>query len=411
VEFLILTVLITMTISFLCSLLEACLMSLSVVDIAKISEKNKFVGSIWKNFRDNIQKPIAVILIINTFANSAGAAIAGSQFIMIFEPKWIWLFSIIFSLLIIQWSEILPKTLGYRNNKTVAKIFGLPLRALVYIFSPLVWITQFLNKPFVSKQKKSETETLGNIDVLTRFAALNNLITKEQAKLIMRSIGLSQAKILDIMLPRDKIKFLSSNMSLQDALLAAHLHYHTRYPIVENGDLDKIIGYVNFKDIVMALHINPQNPTLYGITRPIMVVMENEKVTNALNKFFAGHHHIAIVRNEKGSVTGLVTLEDVIEEVFGEIQDEFDILPCFIRAMPEKRFLVGGATQMSDLKRKICEDFPDTNQTIDEWIRSHFKKSLTRNTQISIGQYNFIVTKIRRSHIHEVIIECKKSNI
>ena len=133
-----------MIIAFGCSLLEACLMSLSLADIANITEKRQAIGSIWKNFRDNIQKPIATILVINTLATTMGAALSGTQFARLFGVKWVWLYSLIFAIMMIQWSEILPKTLGYRHNRLVAMVFGLPLEALVIGMTPLLSVTQFL---------------------------------------------------------------------------------------------------------------------------------------------------------------------------------------------------------------------------------------------------------------------------
>ena len=404
----IITVLTTMTLAFMCNLLEACLLSLSLADIAKISEKQQLAGAVWKNFRDNIQKPIATILVINTLATTVGSALSGTMFSDLFGVKWVAVYSVALALVMIQWSEILPKALGYRHNKLVDSVLGIPFKGLVVGLSPLLWVTQFLMRPFLGRQRAAAADALGDINVLTRFAALNNLISKEQARLVMRSIGLSRSKVADIMMKRDQIKFLTDTMSLTDALIAAHLHYHTRYPIVEGGDIDRIIGYVNFKDVVIALHINPKDPSLRGIMRPMLSVDDTEDASAVLNKLILGHHHIAVARDASGKVSGLVTLEDIIEEVFGEIQDEFDILPRFVRALPEGRYLAGGATPMSELRLKVCPDFPDEPTTVDAWIRGRSKKALARNVRISLANYEFVIAKVRRSKIHEVIIECKK---
>lgn len=395
-----------MIIAFGCSLLEACLMSLSLADIANITEKRQAIGSIWKNFRDNIQKPIATILVINTLATTMGAALSGTQFARLFGVKWVWLYSLIFAIMMIQWSEILPKTLGYRHNRLVAMVFGLPLKALVIGMTPLLSVTQFLTRPFTGKRDDPRADALGDINLLSRFAAINNLISKEQARLVMRSIGLSKTRVQDVMMKREDIKSLSSAMTLTDALISAHLHYHTRYPLTEGGDDDKIIGYVNFKDIVIALHINPKDPSLRGVMRPMLFVNDSEKASIVLNKMILGHHHIAIAQNDKGLTSGLITLEDIIEEVFGEIQDEFDILPRFVRPLPDNRFLVGGATPMAELRNKVCPDFPDETTTVDAWIRANTKKAIQKKSEVRVANWEFVITKVRRSQIHEVIVAC-----
>ena len=119
---LLVTIFITMGISFLCSVLEACLLSLSLADIGRISDKKPLAAKIWKSFKEGIERPIAVILIINTLAHTIGASLSGAQFEKIFGTKWIISFSIIFSLSMIQWTEILPKTLGVRCNKNIAAV-------------------------------------------------------------------------------------------------------------------------------------------------------------------------------------------------------------------------------------------------------------------------------------------------
>lgn len=403
---LIIIIVATMSITFLCSLLEACLMSLSLADIASISEKRPVLGLIWKNFRDNIQKPIAVILIINTLATTVGAALLGTQLSGLFGTRWVGVLSVVFALMMIQWSEILPKTLGYRHNKLIAMVFGIPLKALVAAMTPALALSQFLSSPFMKKRRQTSADALGDINVLTRFAAFNKLISKEQARLVMKGIDLSKTKVADVMMPRDQIKYLSSAMTLTDALIAAHLHYHTRYPLVEKDTIDSVIGYVNFKDVVIALHINPKDPTLRGIMRPMLLVNEGDSASVVLNKMIQGHHHIALATNAARAVSGLVTLEDIIEEVIGDIQDEFDILPRFVRAMPDKRFLVGGATPLSELRQQVCAEFPDEPTQLDTWIRSKMKKPPKPKDSLRFLNIDILITKIRRSQVHEAIVSC-----
>ena len=142
--------------------------------------------------------------------------------------------------------------------------------------------------------------------------------------------------------------------------------------------------------------------------RPMLMVGESEIASTVLNKMIQAHHHIAIARNEAGRVTGLVTLEDIIEEVIGDIQDEFDILPRFIRTMPDQRFLVGGATPLSELREKVCPEFPNEPTQLDTWIRSRMKKPPRPKDLVSLPGFDIVVSKIRRSQVHEAIISCIK---
>jgi putative hemolysin len=393
-------------ISFVCSILEACVLSLSLADIARISEKSPLVAKTWKIFREDIQRPITVILIINTLAHTIGASLAGAKFDQLFGTKWVLVFSLAFSFAMIQWTEILPKTLGVQYNKYIALVVGLPLRYLVMIFKPFVNVVQFLNKPFAKKnQADLKASAVEEISVLARFAALQQIISKDQERIVSQTISLPRIKVTDIMVKKDEIKFLSTKMSLMDALIEAHIHHHTRLPLMEGDNNDKVIGYVNFKDIVSALQTNPKDPSLKGIARPILEVRGNEQVSVLLNKLTRGYQHIAIVRDLEEKVAGLVTLEDVIESIVGEMHDEYDVLPNYVYQIAANRYLAGGGVGLKVLQEKIRSEFPNTEQTLNEWLLACLGKMPKVEDKTSNGGHTFIIRKVRRSNIFEVIIE------
>ena len=145
---LILSLCISFSVSFFCSLLEACALSLSLTDIAHLSEKKPLIAAIWKRFKENLEKPIAVILIVNTLAHTIGASLAGAQFDKLFGAQWIVVFSVAFSFGMIQWTELLPKSLGVRYNMQIAAWAARPLQFLIKLMHPLVALTNWLNRPF-----------------------------------------------------------------------------------------------------------------------------------------------------------------------------------------------------------------------------------------------------------------------
>ncbi len=405
-----LIIFITMGISFMCSVIEACLLSLSLADIARISERNSLAAKIWKNFKENIQQPITVVLIINTLAHTIGASISGGKFDQLFGARWIILFSLLFSFTMIQWTEILPKTLGVRYNKKVAILAALPLKYLIYLFTPFVNLVQFINRPFERKKpKEAGMSAIDDISVLARFAAFDKIISKDQEKILSETLKLSGLKVGDVMVEKEEIKYLSTKMSLMEALIEAHIHHHTRLPLINGDDRDAIVGYVNFKDIVSVLQTNPKNPSLEGIVRPILEVREDEPLSVALNNLTRGYQHIAIVKDARGKVAGLVTLEDVIESIMGEIQDEYDLLPVYFYQIAANRFLAGGGVSLRSLREKAGLDLPDSHKTLNEWLMELFGRTPKVEEEISYKGNIFITRKVRRSNIHEVIIETKNA--
>lgn len=393
-----------MLVSAACSLFEACLLSMSNSDIADVTSKNPKLASIWRIFKGNIQKPISVILIINTISHTTGASISGAQFDKLYGPKWIALFSLLFSFAMIQWTEILPKTLGVKFNKQIAKIGSRPLFILIKLFNPIIKLIEFLNKPFINKKNSQASfDPAKEISLLSRFAFLNNLISKDQEQIISRTIGVTNKKAKAIMIPIKEVKFLNAKMSINDALIEANVHNHTRYPLF--NELNNILGYINFKDIVSASQINDKKISLKEIVRPIISLNENDCFSVAFKTLTNNNQHIAIVKNDNNALTGLITLEDIIEEVLGEIEDEYDMLPSHFYPITNNRYIVGGGISVSQLNDKLATDMPNLDMSISNWIKSTYGTNYKPGSNYSYKNINFIIKKIRRLNINEVIIE------
>jgi putative hemolysin len=403
----ILAIALTLSLSFLCSMLEACLLSLSSLDIARMAEKWPLPAKIWKNYKNNIQKPLAVILIINTFAHTVGASVSGAQFNKLFGNHWLALFSVVFSLVMIQWAEILPKTLAVKYNKTVGGIIGIPFNLIVYLFHPVNLAIEWLNKPFEGNKKAVHDTATSDIRVLAKTAFLDNLISKEQEKLIARSVFMSTLTAWDVMIDRGDINILSTSMSLQEGLISAHLQRHTRFPLAENGDIDKIVGYVNFKDIVGALQVSPGDPSLRGIMRPVLFVKDTMKLPELLAKLTRGYQHIAIVQSNAGTTIGLVTLEDIIENLVGKLQDEYDTPPDFIVQLSENRFRVGGSATFRQLKSRAFHEMNrEDDMSIDAWMKDGLQgQSPSENFVKKTDDLTFKIRRIVRGNIYDVTVE------
>jgi len=394
--------------SFLCSLSEACLLSVSLADVARITETHPRLGRIWRAFHEDLQKPISVILIINTFANATGAAMAAAKFTEMYGATWIPLFSVGFTLIIIQWGEILPKTLGVRYNTRIARAIGYPVRALTVLLTPVIAAIAFINRPFDEKKaggKAHGADATSDITVLARFAAINRLISGQQERIVSQGMNLSRSTVKDIMVKRSEIKYLSATMRLGEALIEAHIHHHTRYPLVREHNLDQIEGYINFKDIVAALRINPKDPSLQGIVRPVITLGPNENLASALGKMTREHRHIAVVRDGAGATVGLITMEDIIESLIGEFQDEYDILPNYLYAIADGRYLAGGAVAMRAVASKTGGTVPEGTLTLDAWIRTSLRRTPEVEEKLTLGSGVITVRKVRRSRVFEATID------
>ncbi len=437
---LIISVLTALGISGLCSLAEAVLLSLSYGDIADINETNSKIGEIWAQLKKNIENPIAVILILNTTAHTIGAAVAGAAFGSLFGNKYIWLFSLLFTFLMLQYTEILPKTLGVRFNRRLARFFARPLFYGIKIMLPFIRLTYFFNRPFEPKKiaNTRQHSVVDEINLMAALACQRHLIGFQEEQIIERATKLSSTMAKNVMLPINEAILLSNSMSMLQAIEIAHADAHTRFPVCNGKDRNDIVGYVNFKEIIGHQRLNPRATSFKDITRTIIFVEPDYPASKLLHLFITRHEHIAIVRDKQMKCYGLVTLEDLVEELVGEIEDEFDRLPQYIHYISGDNILMGGGCPITTVSSVLKEHFgvqwpgdgvktiykplivdPNIKPVIDEphsqvatdsktlasWMIAQTGGILGRGDQIIFLDLVFSVRRLRRQLVFDVQIQ------
>jgi|GEM_PF-6209346 len=270
----------------------------------------------------------------------------------------------------------------------------------------------FLRSIFIAldtlRLTKDKNGISSEVLMLTRNAILGGKVSQEQEQLIRRTLDLSAQTASHIMVKRESINFLSTEMSLSEALIAAHFHNHTRFPLAKDGDIDKIIGYINFKDIVGALRLNPENPTLGGIMRPLNFVNPFMPLSKLFRVLTGGYKHIAVVRDAKGKTVGMVTLENLIETLVGELKDEYDIPADYLIQLTEHRFRAGGGTSFKRLRSRISHALPDWDLTMDEWIGGLCSGKIPEGYETEFEGVVFQVRRVSRSRVFEVLVTTQK---
>ena len=391
-------------VSFLCSMSEAVLLSMTPGQLADLSAKHPAAGKIWERFKSNIDRPIAAILVINTMANTMGASLSSSTFNDLYGGSWIVLFSLLFTYLTLQFSEILPKTLGVMHNRRLARYLATPLSFAAWLLTPVIKVIHTVNRLFESKSESKTHATMEEIRGLASLARMADQISTHQERIIKTASRLSQMNVAQVMIPVDQVVFFSTTQSLTDAVLAAHVDAHTRFPICEAGDPNKILGYVNFKEMIYCLRTNPKDPSLVGITHPMHFVSPDSAVADLLKFFVDEHEHMAIVRHADGRTLGLVTLEDIVEEMLGELQDEFDRLPHYIHALTGGVYIVGGGSPMSELCTRMGRTWPDARGTISSWMTTTLNRTPKAGDTVNVEGCEFLVRRTRRGKVFEAVV-------
>ena len=396
------SVCLALLVSALCSLMEATLLSLTPSQVAQLSQRHPKLGAIWQDFKSRIDRPIAVILLINTAAHTIGASIAGSQFDELFGDEWILVFSLVFTYLMLQFTEILPKTLGVKHNRFFALLIARPLMAAVSGLAPVLYLVQWV--PFKGRRRNETTPAVEEIAALAGLARLSKQISSQQEGIIKGGIRLSRLDVRNVMLPTEDICFLSTSQTTSDALITAHLEAHTRFPICEGDRRDRVVGYINFKELVCHMRVNPQDSSLAAIIRPIHFVAPDDPASDLLKAFVEQHVHVAIVRDCHGKTMGLVTLEDLVEEFVGELEDEFDRLPRMFHVLRGGTWMIGGGTPMSQVVSELQLAVPNATGSVSAWLLQRFERIPKPGDQIQEGGAAFTIRRVRRGKIFEVAV-------
>ncbi|MBA7614187.1 hypothetical protein ES703_21450 [subsurface metagenome] len=299
-----------------CSLFEAVLYALPIRHIEVMAKAGKPGGKIFKKMRENVDRPIAAILSLNTIANTAGAAFAGAAATAVFGHEWLVYFSVFFILVILVFSEIIPKTAGVVYGRELAPFVAYPLKLLV-------WLSGLITQ-LVYRGKTKESVTAKEIRIMAEMSLRTGGIKPYQEQAIENILTLQNKKVKDVMTPRTVVFSLSEHLSLQEAIKIPKKWEHSRFPVYDQ-DTEDVVGIVLTKELSMALAEGEVDMRLTELMRPVHFVVETARLNRVLMEFLDLRQHLFVVLDEYGGLAGLITLEDILEEILGrEIIDESD---------------------------------------------------------------------------------------
>ncbi|MBE6369198.1 MAG: DUF21 domain-containing protein [Lentisphaerae bacterium] len=389
------------TVSFLCSLLESALLSLTPSQLADIRTQNPRRGELCSRLKKDIEPSLAVILICNTAAHTIGAAIAGAEFSKLFGAAWLGVFTLAFTLIMVQYTEILPKTLGVHFNCRIISFSAGALVGMTILMRPLIRLVHLINRPFEAKMTDNEPSTAAEIAALASLARREQKISSQQEHILLATPKLSERRADQVMLPVENISFISSTQTPSEALNTVPADFHTRYPVCENGDKDKVLGYINFKELVASFRAHPERTALRDIVRPIAFVAPDDTAANLLERFALQHVHLAIVRDVQGRTRGLITMEDIIEELIGDLDDEFDPLPKTFYSPSEGFWVIGGGVLVSMMATDTPLKMPRTALMLSDWFCRQLRRGPKVGDVLKYNNAEFYVRKIRRGRVLE----------
>jgi len=325
---LIATVLWSLAVSFVCSVAEAVVLSITHAQIQALGKTN--AARLLSHYKREIDLPIAAIVAFHTVAHTVGASVSGAIYVDLFGSGTLWVFSLVFTVLVLIFSEIVPKTLGVTFAKEFAAPVAYTVSGLVFALRPLLWITNIFARLLRGSAAVPVT-SMEEIRLLVAVGRSEGAVGTRVADMIEGAARLRDLTAYDVMVPRALVVVLSGALDLDENLLVARRSGHSRFPYTPDGELDSVKGVVLVKDLLFRLR-HEGSTNLADLATPILVVPSSAPLERLLRTFQEERRHLALIVDEYGGAQGIVTLEDVLEEIVGEIEDESDrVDPSIVR--------------------------------------------------------------------------------
>jgi CBS domain containing-hemolysin-like protein len=321
---LIAAVLLALGVSALCSLAEAVLYSVSWSYIETLRQSGSTSGKVLFKLRENVDEPITAILTLNTIAHTVGASVAGASAAVVFGSDSLLAFSVVFTLLILILSEIIPKTIGVMYNRGLAVFMARPLNLLVLAMKPVIKAISLLVY-FIGRNQDSPEHSEEDLLALASLTRKSGVLKRFEELSIQNILALDTRTVRQVMTPRTVIFSLPTQSTVSEVWDGQHVWPHSRVPVYDNDDPEDIVGLVYRREVLQALAQDRHGQKLSDLMKPVHFVLESMTLDRVLVTFLESRLHLAVVLDEYGGLAGVITLEDILEEILGnEIMDETD---------------------------------------------------------------------------------------
>jgi len=384
---------------------ETALFSISKAKAVHLAKEKGLVNSLIKKMKDDHHRLLSTILIGNNIVNVGASALATAITIKLVSHNAVGIATGVMTFLILIFGEIFPKSIATRNNIFIARLVIIPLYWLSILFTPIILMLNFIPKltgKVRKKPKMTEEELLTFVEVVEEEGG----IEEDEKELIHNIFEFDDTSASEIMTPRADMYVINANEKLdpEEVIRSGY----TRIPVIEE-DIDHVIGILNVKDLFMHQVTSSAQAEARDVMREPYFVPENKKLDNLLHEFKRRKQHMAVVVDEHGGVSGLITLEDALEEIVGEIIDETDKFEAHIVKLAANEWMVLGKTEIDDVNEKLHMNIPDTKEydTFSGYILDLIGRIPREKEEIHIENFVIIVKEMEGTRIKEYIVKKK----
>ncbi len=406
---------------------EMALASISRTKLSVLAQEDPAAAKTALFMKEHLEGSLAVVQIgitlVSSIAAALGGAGAGASLVPFLElygvPSHLaHVLSIAcvvlpLSFVIIVFSELIPKTFALKNKEWVVLQFSPAMYILYKTLAPIVLVMEKLVRlctqkevPAPSDPKAEKKAAYADLRTAAAIASSSRLFSKTEEKMVLASAQFCTRTIQEIQVPLDHVYFLTASDSIAETFLKAHLDMHTRFPVLENPqDKQSIIGYLNFKDIFSSTKTSSAHTSTRSIVRPLIKLEQHTLISTALQQLMKTKQHICLVTDEN-KITGILTLEDIFEELVGEIEDEYDFSSAYIRPFGDS-VIVSTTANLADVFMALGMPVPETLPPalmVGKWVEEKLGHLPTTNEKFTADGLLLETRKFRRQRLVEALI-------
>ncbi|MCF6267220.1 MAG: hemolysin family protein [Desulfuromusa sp.] len=393
---------------------ETALLSLDKLRVRFLQQKQHPNADKLANLLNNPDRLLSGILVGNNLVNIAASVIATGLFVSYFGETGEWLTVLILTPILLIFSEICPKTYAAQYPEKMSFLVLKPIRLVVWVLTPVIIVVSSISNLLTSFLRKKDAESLsvseGEIRAIIEMGEESGVVATEQRKMLHGIFDLSETRVRDIMIPRTEVTGIDQSATFKEVLSTARQTRHSRFPVF-GENLDNIVGVIHSKDILDYVG-QTEHFDLKELSRPPYYVPESKRIAVLLQSFRKKREHLAIVVDEYGGMEGIVTLEDVVEEIVGEIHDEYDIEELDFRELGDGHYLVDAAMPLREVNRRFNLNLPEEHvTTLAGHLLQIMGKIPVEGDSCEEGNLVFRVRRMEDRRIEEVEMVISKENV
>jgi putative hemolysin len=382
---------------------ETALLSLDSMRVKYLVHKKRRGAQQLERILSQPDNLLGAILVGNNLVNIAASVFATTFFVQLFGARGeLWTIVILTPILLVV-SEVCPKTFAARNPERVSFWVLRPITLIMLLLRPVVWMVTSFSRLLTLLVKSEPRPVISEDEIRTLISVgeQSGLFGNDKRRMLDGVFDLSQISVRDVMIPRTEVVVLDVAFSFSEVLKAVQESCHSRFPVYE-GSVDNIIGIIHSKDILRYVHI-PGEFCLRKLARKTYFVPESKRINTLLKAFQRRQEHMAVVVDEYGGVEGIVTLEDIVEEIVGEIMDEYDIDEAMVSELGSGRFLLDGSIPLRTVNQRFGLDLSEEHASTLAGLLLEVLGSIPHTgDSCTVDKTCFIVRKVIDHRIEEI---------